>query len=157
MKERREIPRFNKGGSRSKVDSVQYRCAPCGQWTPSKSVAVDHISPVIDVQTGFVDWNQFVTRLFCGPENLQVICDTCHDAKTQVERITRLIKQYTQELDKIQFDMSATAAHGSIPDHVVAANYKDWKKALSKYIAKKKTPGLEKIVERARDMKEQLK
>jgi 5-methylcytosine-specific restriction endonuclease McrA len=145
MKVRREIPKFNKDGSRSKKDAVQYCCSPCGQWTKSTAVAVDHISPVIDVQDGFVDWNEFISRLFCDASNLQVICDTCHNAKTQGERIARLTKQYTEELNNLE-ELCKDPA-----------DPKFLKKQLSKYTAKKKTPGLQKIVERALRLKQQLK
>jgi 5-methylcytosine-specific restriction endonuclease McrA len=147
MKVRREVPKFNKDGQRAKKDAVQYRCNACGQWSPSTKVAVDHISPVIDVQAGFVDWNQFVDRLFCDASNLQVICDTCHDAKTHIERITRLTKQYTEELDEIERTIKA------MPNILI----KPAIKSLNKYIAKKKTLGLQNIVERAQRLKDQLK
>jgi len=139
MKSRREIAKFNKDGSRSKKDAVQYLCGTCGKWSNSTSSAVDHISPVISVEVGFVDWNEFVARLFCGPENLQVICDTCHDQKTNAERIARLTKQYTEELDDLEASITTTSI-----------------KELNKYIAKKKTIGLENIVERARELKERV-
>src|ERR1035437_3132910 len=125
MKVRREVAKFNKDGSRSKKDSVQYRCNVCGQWVGSTKCAVDHISPVIDVQIGFVDWNQFVDRLFCKSENLQVICDTCHKTKTQGERITRLTKQYTKELDDIECMMKITA--------LIESTIKSTIKMLNKY------------------------
>jgi hypothetical protein len=144
MKVRREVPRFNKDGSRAKKDSVQYQCRACGEWTKSTAVSVDHITPVIDVQVGFVDWNQFVERLFCGPDNLQAICDTCHNAKTQSERIARLLIQYDEEL--YRFEMM-------IMQGVIPAT---WKKELNKYIAKKKTPGLESIVEKAKNIKSHI-
>src|SRR5690242_6187581 len=76
MAHRREVPRYNKDGSRGKVDAVQYQCNVCKNWVGSTHVEVDHIVPVIEVnEQGFVDWNTFVERTFCGPENLQVICD----------------------------------------------------------------------------------
>jgi len=144
MKVRREVPKFNKDGSRAKKDAVQYCCGACGQWVGSTKCAVDHITPVIAVETGFVDWNDFVSRLFCGPENLQVICDPCHNAKTQAERIARLTIQYTQEL--YHFEMAVM--QGIIPA--------DWKKMLARYIAKKKTKGLEDVVQRAQAIKESI-
>lgn len=86
MAGRREVPRYNKDGTRAKKDAVQYQCEVCGKWVGSTHVEVDHINPVIDNNIGFVDWNTFVARLFCGKENLQRICDDCHDKKTQAER-----------------------------------------------------------------------
>lgn len=145
MKVRREVARYNQDGSRSKKDAVQYRCGSCSEWVGSTKCAVDHITPVIDVQDGFVDWNKFVERLFCDASNLQVICDPCHNAKTQAERIARLTKQYNEELDALEDCLK----NGVRDDRLL-------KKSLSKYIAKKKTKGFEQIVERAKRLKDQL-
>lgn len=89
MEHRREIPKFNKDGTRAKKDAVQYQCNVCNQWVGSSYIAVDHIEPVIEVEGGFQDWNTFVDRLFCDKDNLQCICDECHQKKTNKERFDR--------------------------------------------------------------------
>lgn len=66
-----------------------YTCAACQQEFPSKEVEVDHISPVVSVGDGFIDWNTFIQRLYCPIENLQVLCLTCHKKKTKLERASR--------------------------------------------------------------------
>lgn len=63
-----------------------YICNACGQEFTSKDIEVDHITPVVDPVVGFVDWNTFITRLYCPKENLQVICKPCHKIKTKEER-----------------------------------------------------------------------
>lgn len=63
-----------------------YRCNACKQEFPAKEVQVDHKKPVIDPTVGFVDWNTFIERMFCGKDNLQVLCKSCHDTKTQKEK-----------------------------------------------------------------------
>ena len=63
-----------------------YRCASCQQEFTSKDVEVDHISPVVDPTDGFIDWNTFISRLYCTKDNLQVLCTTCHKRKTKLER-----------------------------------------------------------------------
>jgi 5-methylcytosine-specific restriction endonuclease McrA len=88
MKVRREVPKFRKDGSRAQKPSVQYLCAVCGKWHGFTKIAVDHIIPVIGPE-GFKDWNTFVARLFCDASNLQVICDSCHQIKTNAEREAR--------------------------------------------------------------------
>lgn len=97
FKVRREVPKFNKDGGRAKKDAVQYQCGVCSTWTKSTAISVDHIEPVISVDIGFQDWNEFVRRLFCKAENLQVICDGCHQKKTNKERFDRQLKK-DQEL-----------------------------------------------------------
>lgn len=142
FKVRREVPKFNKDGSRAKKDSVQYQCSACTEWIKSTAISVDHIVPVIGVDEGFVDWNEFISRLFCGEDNLQVVCDTCHKTKTNTERNARLSKRYNIQLDAIEI--------------AAITNPKEAIKALSKF-TKKATPGLEAIGLRAKSLQARLK
>ena len=143
---RREVPRYNKDGSRHKKNWVQRQCQVCGEWVSTSKMAVDHIEPVISVEEGFQDWNEFIDRLWCDPKNLQRICDTCHDKKTSEERIARLFKQYSQELREIQYNWNE-----------LQKDPKTLRKTLSKYTSKKKTKGLESIVQFAQELKDCLK
>lgn len=86
MKVRREVPKYNKDGTRAKRDAVQYLCAVCQEWVSSTKIEVDHIEPVIDPSVGFVDWNTYVERIDCDVDNLRPICTTCHKNKTAQER-----------------------------------------------------------------------
>lgn len=61
-----------------------YRCASCEQEFTSKDIEVDHIEPVVPL-SGFVSWDDVITRLFCPKENLQVLCVGCHKKKTKEE------------------------------------------------------------------------
>lgn len=139
---RREVPKYNQDGGRAKKDAVQYRCNVCTSYVGSTKVSVDHINPVVSVSEGFVDFNTFIQRLFCDATNLQVICDTCHNAKTQAERISRLLLQYGKELDELELKVKTK----SIPTKEALA-------LLKKYIAKKKTVGLDPVVQRALSIK----
>lgn len=144
---RRESPRYKKDGTRHKKNWVQRQCQVCGEWVSSSKIAVDHIIPVVSVDDGFQDWNEFVDRLWCEKANLQRICSTCHDAKTQTERIARLLKQYSAELDLLERDVQLN----NDPTFT-----KQFKKLLAKYLAKKKTKGLESVVQRAQELKNRL-
>jgi len=66
-----------------------YSCYSCLNSFPAKEVQVDHIEPVVDPKVGFVDWDTFISRLFCSEENLQVLCKACHLVKTKLERNER--------------------------------------------------------------------
>lgn len=71
---------------KTKRVSKHYKCAACTEVYPGKEVNVDHIFPVIDPKTGFTSWDDFISRLFCEKENLQVLCTECHNLKTKKEK-----------------------------------------------------------------------
>jgi hypothetical protein len=146
---RREVPRYLKDGSRAKKNWVQRQCEVCYTWVGSTKIVVDHKEPVISVDDGFQDWNVFVARLWCDKSNLQRICHECHNAKTQSERITRLVKQYGEELDTLEGIVNCDWVAYQIDPKLLLKN-------INKYIAKKKTKGLEDVVQRAKTLKEKF-
>lgn len=142
---RRTSPRYNKDGSRAKKDWVQRQCEVCLSWVGSTKIAIDHKDPVVSVTDGFQDWNEFVERLWCSKENLQRLCDDCHNTKTQTERISRLLLQYGKELDNLELGVKTKSVSKA-----------EALKTLKKYIAKKKTVGLNPVVQRALKIKNLL-
>lgn len=72
-----------------RVDRGVYKCAGCGTLSKIKGMHIDHISPVVETAVGFVNWDIYITRLFCPATNLQLLCKACHDQKTERERLER--------------------------------------------------------------------
>jgi 5-methylcytosine-specific restriction endonuclease McrA len=68
-----------------KRQKFEYQCAECLQWFPDKKVNVDHITPAGTLRCAN-DLPGFVERLFCEIDNLQILCSTCHNQKTQSEK-----------------------------------------------------------------------
>lgn len=66
----------------------EYQCAECKEWFKSKEVQVDHIESAGSLKS-YEDLPDFVRRLFCEADNLQVMCKPCHKTKTQEERKRR--------------------------------------------------------------------
>jgi 5-methylcytosine-specific restriction endonuclease McrA len=66
----------------------EYLCNECKNWFPEKEINVDHKIPAGSLNTG-EDLKGFVERLFCEGEQLQVLCETCHNVKTQLERLKK--------------------------------------------------------------------
>lgn len=64
----------------------QYQCAKCKKWHPRAEVSVDHIKPCGSLNK-LEDLAQFVKTLFCEVDNLQVLCDKCHDTKSKEDRL----------------------------------------------------------------------
>lgn len=79
----------------ARVERGKYKCNGCKKAVPfsnkvngkrQPNTFVDHINPVIDPKVGFTTWDDFIERLFCEAENLQLLCKTCHDKKSKEER-----------------------------------------------------------------------
>jgi 5-methylcytosine-specific restriction endonuclease McrA len=68
-----------------KRQKFEYQCAECSNWFPDKEINVDHIIPAGTLRCAN-DLPGFVERLFCEVDNLQVLCETCHNKKTQDEK-----------------------------------------------------------------------
>ena len=66
-------------------------CQSCGEVTPEWRLTVDHISPVIPVSSSFEELGLDGTadRLWCSLNNLQVLCESCHDSKSSSEKAER--------------------------------------------------------------------
>ena len=94
---RRWAPKYNvlksafagrKINQKSGREANHYVCGKCGEHFPQSGIQVDHISPVVDPDIGFVNWDTFIERLFCEADNLQVLCKGCHKVKSKEERET---------------------------------------------------------------------
>ena len=69
----------------NKRQKFEYLCAHCDKWFPEKKINVDHIVPAGTLKSSS-DLPGFVDRLFCEQDNLQVLCEKCHNVKTQAEK-----------------------------------------------------------------------
>jgi hypothetical protein len=69
----------------NKRQKFEYQCNTCKKWYPDKQINVDHIIGAGSLNCS-ADLAGFVDRLFCEQDNLQVLCETCHNEKTQLEK-----------------------------------------------------------------------
>lgn len=69
----------------NKRQKFEYQCNQCKDWFPEKKINVDHIIPAGTLTCGG-DLPGFIERLFCELDNLQVLCETCHNKKTADEK-----------------------------------------------------------------------
>ena len=81
----------------ARVERGKYLCSGCQDLFGPKEVALDHIVPVVDPKVGFTTWDDYIARLFCDTEGFQILCNSCHDAKTQVEDLMR--EHYKSEIE----------------------------------------------------------
>ena len=87
--------------TKARVSRGIYECNLCKSHIKNKEKKLDHIEPVVDPKTGFVNWDEFADRLLCRETNFQVICLNCHSSKTKLE--TELRKYHRKQkklLDK---------------------------------------------------------
>jgi 5-methylcytosine-specific restriction endonuclease McrA len=69
----------------NKRQKFEYLCNVCKEWFADKEINVDHIIPAGTLRSA-QDLPGFVERLFCEVDNLQVLCNVCHNKKTQDEK-----------------------------------------------------------------------
>jgi 5-methylcytosine-specific restriction endonuclease McrA len=66
-------------------------CPVCKVPTPKSYMQVDHIDPIIPLNRSFEEMSldEVVDRIWCEENNLQALCETCHDKKTKAENAER--------------------------------------------------------------------
>lgn len=112
---------INNKYKKAKVAPSTYECSSCGKWcyngksesallelkqnNPSKnvkneSVYRDHISPIVPVIKGWKwDWNTIINNmLMCDEDAIQILCFSCHEAKTYQENEQRKLLRQSDEL-----------------------------------------------------------
>lgn len=88
-------PPRNEIFSLGRIDRGIYKCSSCQLGFHYKQIERDHIDPVIPLEglplqeSGEIDWNSYIPRLFCGIENFSLLCLQCHLNKTTIENSCR--------------------------------------------------------------------
>ena len=97
-------PARNKAKLAAKVDKSTFKCANCdvlcyeGQSSASferlkeqygnviqEKIQLDHIAPVREGKDE-LDWNDYITSLFCEVDNYQALCSSCHKEKSRHDK-----------------------------------------------------------------------
>jgi 5-methylcytosine-specific restriction endonuclease McrA len=69
----------------NKRQKFEYQCNVCKNWFIERKINVDHINPAGSLNSS-QDLPSFIERLFCEVDNLQVLCEKCHDKKTKADK-----------------------------------------------------------------------
>jgi hypothetical protein len=85
-------PARNEALKAARIDRGLYKCNLCKGTFRNKEIRIDHVEPVVPV-TGFTNWDDYINRMFCESDGLQVVCMTCHDSKSMVEKELRKINR----------------------------------------------------------------
>lgn len=76
------------------IKRVFFKCASCKGLFPRTEIEMNHIEAVIDPETGFTDWNNFMERLFCDSDGFSAECKKCHNKITKEQlKIRKLVKK----------------------------------------------------------------
>lgn len=87
-----QVKNANRRKKTAKGRGYEYPCAICNGWFVDKEVQVDHIKPCGSLKQ-WDDLVPFVSNMFCESDNLQVLCKTCHQKKTNSERKRKTKKE----------------------------------------------------------------
>lgn len=97
---RRELPRkIKKDGTPYKKPNYEYQCNKCKGWFRSSDTVMDHIEPVVNpadttIKTEEEFIGKFVVSLLCYEDGWQILCNPCHDVKTENENnLRKLVKK----------------------------------------------------------------
>lgn len=73
----------------SRVDRGLYECAECKGHFRRCDINIDHIEPVVSLEEGFENWDKYIRRMFPVVQGFQVLCSSCHEVKTDLEKEMR--------------------------------------------------------------------
>lgn len=67
------------------------RCPVCNNPTPTYLMEVDHVIPIIPVDSSLeaMSADDLINRIWCDASNLLAICEPCHKIKTKAESANR--------------------------------------------------------------------
>jgi 5-methylcytosine-specific restriction endonuclease McrA len=85
---KQKVKNANRTAVTGKRHKWLYTCAECAEEFMDKEVQVYHIIPAGSLND-FDDLPSFVKRLYCEPEDMQILCKPCHAVKTAAERKAR--------------------------------------------------------------------
>ncbi len=93
----------------ARVRRGYYTCAECKEEMPAtfknergrrtNNSVVDHIVPVVDPAVGFTNWDDYIKRMFCEVEGLQVLCYNCNRTKINEERAIAADRRQSERKD----------------------------------------------------------
>ena len=69
-------------------EGVRYKCSACAGLFRDKDVQVEHTVPCGSLKS-YDDLPRFVSNMFCEADGLTIMCKSCHQTKTNDERLAR--------------------------------------------------------------------
>jgi len=92
------VPRTVDGGARTAAKARartgygRYKCALCGtDGLPATALQLDHVQPIINPDTGWVSYDNWIERAVVDAQGYSFICIPCHKAKSVSENRQRYV------------------------------------------------------------------
>lgn len=92
-------PPRNEALKTARIERGLYKCNACSNSFGRKEIKIDHIEPVVDPLKGFQTWDEYINRMFCQKEGFQILCEPCHNIKSDIE------KKIRKEIKKKKLDI----------------------------------------------------
>lgn len=73
-----------------------HKCERCGGLFAQGDMVADHREPVVDIHTGFVDWNTYIARMFVEAHAFDAICVSCHASLTASQNQERALHRVSR-------------------------------------------------------------
>jgi hypothetical protein len=89
-----KVPKIKQDGTESKVLVNHWRCSVCGELVTERDV--DHVEAVGAQPRTDEEVAAACARLFCGRDNLRIICRPCHVVKSAKEKSSGTYKRGRQ-------------------------------------------------------------
>ena len=90
----------NEAKAAARIEHGLYRCGSCKGSFSRSQIEMDHIKPVVNVKTGWTNWDDFIKSLYCDKDNFAALCKNCHSVKSQIENAQRVINKKAKKIQK---------------------------------------------------------
>lgn len=74
---------------RVRIERGLYKCQECNTVMERRKLQADHREPVVAIEKGWTNFDDYINRLFCDVEGYNILCETCHENKTTLENSLR--------------------------------------------------------------------
>lgn len=78
-------PARNEAKKRARKSRGQYECRMCLKEFKENEIILDHINPVVPVDSNEFNFDNWIRSLLPPPEGFQCLCLQCNDIKTKLE------------------------------------------------------------------------
>lgn len=91
-----EWPPRSEAKKLARVERGKYKCASCKMLFHGDDIQMDHIESVVGLD-GYKNIETYLRRMLPKRQGWQALCVTCHDLKTEEDRILRTLNRQSKK------------------------------------------------------------